>query len=803
MKILMFGDFHNRVGSPICRTDDFQETLENKTAEILKIAKKNHVTLMIQPGDFLDSPVMNSEALGALLERWGNTSVTQTALNQSRLDSEDKDAQKTFVSAIPLVGVVGNHELFGYSAKNYQKTALALLEKIGFMNLVTKEKPLILKDPEGFTIAITGSNYTADIDLDKTHEAYIVRKKLGDIHIHIVHGLGTDVDYGTLFAHTQLESFAHETQADLTIIGHDHIGFGVKKIDGKLFINPGAVTRLTASDKEINRTVKVDLLTIEKDGITVKEIPLKSALPAEQVISREHLDEKAELSQRVDTIRNVLESVQTKKKDSLVEIAKETVSSNEIPEAVRDDIMTRFNEKLAKDEKAEDTKTVEKYSFKKLHLVNFQSYEDADFEFVDGLNVLTGDNSSGKSAVFRAFVWILEDSFRNSRRLIREGQKFAEAELTLSNGTVILRHIDAKKSGENYYQITYPSGETEKMNTDGVKNVQDLMGFHYLELENGKEIPLNFLKQGTSWFFIGQDTTSTERAKMIGSIFDTYQADAIQHELEASIKKDQMLEKEAEDESKKLSLQADQFAYLPKMQNDIAHLEAVLNSIDSKTSALERLKAISGQYSAIVTSMENSSSFLEKTAEMAAGKDRTAVLLEHAETLRKAREIQTKTARIVSAGTNLKAGIARMDTLLPKKEKITELGSHVNLLAATKKAQAGSEKIQSRASAIESFEKKTDTVLKSGTDIAEIQKRIETLKTYRSMSTSVAQAVESGKQNRQKAAAIDKKLTDASAIYKNYLKEVGYCPVCHRPMDEHTIEEVAGHTAQTHLSAKQ
>ena len=43
---------------------------------------------------------------------------------------------------------------------------------------------------------------------------------------------------------------------------------------------------------------------------------------------------------------------------------------------------------------------------KRITLVNFQIFEKQVFEFTNGLNIIVGDNNSGKSSLIRAIYWV-------------------------------------------------------------------------------------------------------------------------------------------------------------------------------------------------------------------------------------------------------------------------------------------------------------------------------------------------------------------------------------------------------------
>jgi exonuclease SbcD len=83
-----------------------------------------------------------------------------------------------------------------------------------------------------------------------------------------------------------------KTEADLIITGHDHTGYGIyKRPDGKIFLNPGSITRLSASVQEVERPVMIALITFNDDRyIDIGLIPLKSAKKGLEVLDRSHIE---------------------------------------------------------------------------------------------------------------------------------------------------------------------------------------------------------------------------------------------------------------------------------------------------------------------------------------------------------------------------------------------------------------------------------------------------------------------------------------------------------------------------------
>ena len=181
MKFLYMGDAHEHTDAPRCRLDNWNETRVDKINEIRELAKKHNVKALLQGGDFLSSPKYGIQFLIEILNRWGYKVHNEVLLNEGAIQATSNEA--------PLVGPIGNHELFGMSHKSYEKTSLSFLERNGFITMPTKDNPLIFKSDEGFTVAVTCGHY--EESMDRTKEPYIVEEKKGDFHIHIVHGMLT------------------------------------------------------------------------------------------------------------------------------------------------------------------------------------------------------------------------------------------------------------------------------------------------------------------------------------------------------------------------------------------------------------------------------------------------------------------------------------------------------------------------------------------------------------------------------------------------------------------------------------
>ena len=243
MRFLYIGDMHLCDNTPSMRIDDYHQTLINKIKEIKKIARENNCTAILQGGDFLDTPRISEEMLSRYISAFNDVDINDVVFNAINAEYYEDELENIIKTYCPLIGVVGNHELYGETMKSFEKTSLAFLQKIGFMNLVTKDSPITFQDKDGTKITITGTNYDYDLDRDEDRNGYIIDNKTSDYHIHIVHGMMLKSKNDIFKAYTLTDDIIEKTQADITLCGHYHDGFTTVKKNGKYIINTGSVTR--------------------------------------------------------------------------------------------------------------------------------------------------------------------------------------------------------------------------------------------------------------------------------------------------------------------------------------------------------------------------------------------------------------------------------------------------------------------------------------------------------------------------------------------------------------------------------
>lgn len=308
MKLLFFTDSHLRGTPPRNRKDDYVQTLENKMLEIVDIIDNNKIDFVLHGGDLFDRP---------------DVSISVT----SRFSKILKKIQ------VPIYMVSGNHDVYGHNPQTINRTVSGLLKELDIFNIINEKEKIIL-EKENLKVQVTGQPYIYNID-DTVNRDYYIMKDIDDsvnYSIHIVHGMLLDKPFIKGVPYTLVDDIK-ETKANITLSGHYHSGFENIVIDGKYFINPGSIVRITNSLKEIERRPKVIIINLD-ENIRIEEIYLKSALSGSLVLDRDEIDKGIYKRERLYEFKQNIDSALNYEKmdinDVLIEVSRTEGLSEEV-----------------------------------------------------------------------------------------------------------------------------------------------------------------------------------------------------------------------------------------------------------------------------------------------------------------------------------------------------------------------------------------------------------------------------------------------------------------------------------------
>ncbi len=314
MRILYFTDTHIKGTNPKNRKDDYIESLEDKFREIVSIVKEKDIDFVIHGGDLFDRPDISISVV-------------------SRFTTILKEIDK------PIYIVSGNHDIFGHNPATIDRTMLGLLRSLDFIKVIPRDKPVII-EKMGISVSLTSLPYAYDID--STPDGYILKESPKDIDysIHVVHGMLLDRPFVKGIPYTLVDDIL-ETAADITLSGHYHAGFKTIEKNGKYFVNPGSLVRVTNSLKEIERMPQVAIIQMDSQ-IKIDMLPLKSAKPGEDVLDRTEMENSTLRSERIVQFKQSIDSAMSFEKMDLNDILVEVTLSEGVSDKVKEEALRRI-----------------------------------------------------------------------------------------------------------------------------------------------------------------------------------------------------------------------------------------------------------------------------------------------------------------------------------------------------------------------------------------------------------------------------------------------------------------------------
>jgi len=262
-KVMFVGDIHLMDRQPKNRLDDYSLSIRTKLIECFQIAEERKLDAVVLLGDLFEvyevGPLLRNQTLEIL--------------------KGIPNGNKPW--SFPIYICVGNHDLD--SSSNLEKTALGTLISAGL---------LIKKDYEP-SLGISFAHYTPSLDRE-IKQGFLTTSSaiIWVCHASISTKLDRFAEYAYLFEDTPLHP-----NTNLVISGHIHHEMTQTRSDGKRFINPGSISRYSASRDNLEKDIKILILDYTLDGEIQNEeyIKLKSAKPASEVFKIEEMQAAKEL----------------------------------------------------------------------------------------------------------------------------------------------------------------------------------------------------------------------------------------------------------------------------------------------------------------------------------------------------------------------------------------------------------------------------------------------------------------------------------------------------------------------------
>ena len=563
MKILHITDSHATIKAPESRTDTYYLTFLKKMYELKFIIKQEGINLIIHTGDLFHSSKVSDRFTGQIAE-----------------------VIKSF--GIPMYVVPGNHDILGYSIDTLNQTKLGLLFKAGVVKELDRDHPIQLNSKkENLIINISGQEYYKDIDTGKMSD-YLMQRKPNepeaDLNILCIHGYLCDKPQNPNIPHTMCQSVY--TDADIVLSGHFHESFIYQSDDFSAF-NPGSMMRVERNTYNKSHIPTYGILDINKDdsdkvvyNYSLHEF--RVAKPSEEVFDYSIALEKKAALVSLENFKNSISN--TNFNDSIDDDIEDTIQAvvDGIDEIDVLDKPTFVSKALSiytdayNDLESEENNIIQqgfiesgytKY-IKKVTMHNFQSHEDTEIEFTDGLNVIIGNSNSGKTSILRAIHWCI-DNYPLGSDFIMTGKDDCTVSIEFSDGTIITRSRTRNDAGTYVIIGNTPDGQKYTQTYKGFANslpieISDIHQMPKINITKDVSTHLNIMDQLDGPFLITESPAN--KASIIGRLTGTQYIDEA---VKNTNKKVLSINKSIKDDTQELM----------RDYNTIKSIDAVLNPL--------------------------------------------------------------------------------------------------------------------------------------------------------------------------------------------------------------------------------
>ncbi|WP_010252076.1 AAA family ATPase [Acetivibrio cellulolyticus] len=237
----------------------------------------------------------------------------------------------------------------------------------------------------------------------------------------------------------------------------------------------------------------------------------------------------------------------------------------------------------------------------KVLIENFQSHENTELTFHDGLNVIIGPSDHGKSAVIRAIKWVLYNEPRGNE-FIRQGSNFARVTLWLNTGYTITRERTPSK---NRYILSDNDGNSNVYEGFGNEVPHEVIKAHGIPkvmLDTDINSSINMGGQLEGPFLISE--SGSVRAKAIGRLTGLHIIDKSIRDSATDLRRENQTRDRINDELVSVDEKLNEFRYLDLLEdrievssNHIKRIEEYLDRISTLTSINGSLLDINQMYS--------------------------------------------------------------------------------------------------------------------------------------------------------------------------------------------------------------
>jgi DNA repair exonuclease SbcCD nuclease subunit len=268
-------DVHQSDRSPASWKGDYQAEVWDCLDQIGELARKYKADGVLDGGDYFHVKAATRNSHGI---------VAQTA-----------EVHRGY--PCPTYHTPGNHDIAYNNLDTTGKQPLGVLYAAGVFHQLGEH----VFEGGGLRVRLVGVPYNPKRTLEELRQ---LKKEPGEVMIALVHALAAEKPpahvedfYGDpVFRYGDL---VYDGGPDIWCFGHWHKAQGVVELQGRYFVNPGAVSRGALVRENLERVPQVALIEVTDKGVTVGTIPL-TVPPAADVFDLERKERRETESQVIE-----------------------------------------------------------------------------------------------------------------------------------------------------------------------------------------------------------------------------------------------------------------------------------------------------------------------------------------------------------------------------------------------------------------------------------------------------------------------------------------------------------------------
>jgi DNA repair exonuclease SbcCD nuclease subunit len=295
-RILLISDTHIRGQRPEGRTDNFEEAQLNKWEFIFKVAKAQNIHVLVQAGDFFDSPNPSLALLNNFVKLFQEHSMY-----------------------FQMCAIYGQHDMY-FRNPDLNKSAFGLLSRINMLHNLSY-KPYVVPSMQGIICGLSfgqkdwSEDYWYRNQQDQDDQSFQLERAEVinnwndfDVRMLVVHDMIGDTPiYPGQPNFTDAHRYLRDNDSfDIILCGDYHFDFHIEE-DGRHIINTGCLLRLSRDKRDSLRKPHFYIYDTDTKQLKKFYIPVK---PADQVFSEiEYSGTDEKIQQIIDSIRENKTSV--------------------------------------------------------------------------------------------------------------------------------------------------------------------------------------------------------------------------------------------------------------------------------------------------------------------------------------------------------------------------------------------------------------------------------------------------------------------------------------------------------------